>query len=80
MFRETHASLMGLPLNTTYEFIEGDIKDDESLKTAFKDVETVFDLAGITSVPLSFRHARRKLPAYAFFILQNLNHQSAESI
>jgi len=55
MFRETYASLMDLPLNTKYEFIEGDIKDDESLETAFKDVELVFDLAGITSVPLSYQ-------------------------
>jgi len=54
MFRETHASLMNLPLDAKYEFIEGDIKDEEALKTAFKDVEIVFDLAGITSVPLSY--------------------------
>jgi len=55
MFRETHASLMDLPSNTKYEFIEGDIKDDRSLETAFKDVKIVFDLAGITSVPLSYQ-------------------------
>jgi len=54
MLRETYASLMDLPLNTKYEVIEGNIKDDESLKTAFKDIEIVFDLAGITSVPLSY--------------------------
>jgi len=54
MFRERYVSIMNLPAGVKYEFIEGDIRKDEDLKAAFKDVEVVFDLAGITNAPLSF--------------------------
>lgn len=74
MFRETYASLMDLPLNTKYEFIEGDIKDDESLKTAFKDVEIVFDLAGITSVPLSYEKKELTMEANVKWAKKVLDH------
>lgn len=54
MFRERYVSIMNLPASVKYEFIEGDIRKDEDLKAVFKDVEVVFDLAGITNAPLSF--------------------------
>jgi UDP-glucose 4-epimerase len=54
MLRERYVSIMNLPSDVRYEFIEGDIRKDKDLKAAFRDVEVVFDLAGITNAPLSF--------------------------
>src|SRR6266516_2863704 len=54
MLRERYVAIMDLPTQGHFEFLEGDIRNDEDLKKAFKDVETVVDLAGITNAPLSF--------------------------
>ncbi len=54
MLRERYVAIMDLPPQGHFEFLEGDIRNDEDLKKAFKDVETVVDLAGITNAPLSF--------------------------
>ena len=54
MIRERYVSLMDLPSEGNYEFLEGDIRKDEDLKKAFQDVEQVIDLAGITNAPISF--------------------------
>lgn len=48
-------SLYDLPGEVRYELALGDIRDAEVLRSALRDVEVVFDLAGITSVPLSFQ-------------------------
>ncbi len=52
--RERYVSLMDLPPDGNYEFVEGDIRKDEDLDRTFRDVEEVVDLAGITNAPLSF--------------------------
>ena len=54
MMRERYVSLMDLPSQGNYEFIEGDIRKDEDLKRAFHDVDLVIDLAGVTNAPISF--------------------------
>lgn len=54
MMRERYVSLMDLPSQGRYEFIEGDIRKDEDLKRAFHDVDVVIDLAGVTNAPISF--------------------------
>jgi UDP-glucose 4-epimerase len=54
MMRERYVSLMDLPSQISYEFIEGDIRKDEDLKRAFRDVEVAIDLAGVTNAPISF--------------------------
>src|SRR5437016_7591547 len=54
MSKERYVSLMDLPSSRNFEFIEGDIRKDEDLMKAFRDVEMVVDLAGITNAPLSF--------------------------
>ena len=54
MMRERYVSLMDLPSHGSYEFIEGDIRKDEDLKQAFRDVDRVVDLAGVTNAPVSF--------------------------
>jgi len=59
MMRERYVSIMDLPREGSFEFIEGDIRNDNDLKRAFHDVETVVDLAGITNAPISFE--RREL-------------------
>lgn len=55
MMRERFVSLWDLPRECKYEFIEGDIRNEDDLKKALKDVDMVFDLAGITNAPLSFK-------------------------
>lgn len=45
---------MDLPSEGHYEFIEGDIRKEDDLRKAFRDVESVVDLAGITNAPISF--------------------------
>jgi len=59
MMRERYVALMDLPGKSDFEFLEGDIRKDEDLKNAFRDVDMVVDLAGITNAPLSFE--RREL-------------------
>src|SRR5205807_6032376 len=54
MMRERYVAIMDLPLDGRFEFMEGDIRNDEDLKRAFQDVDMVVDLAGITNAPLSF--------------------------
>jgi len=54
MSKERYVSLMSLPPSSNFEFIEGDIRRDDDLRRAFRDVEMVVDLAGITNAPLSF--------------------------
>ncbi len=54
MLRERYVSLMDLPGHGNFEFIEGDVRKDEDLQLAFRDVDHVVDLAGITNAPLSF--------------------------
>ena len=54
-------SLFDLPPEAKYEFILGDIRKEDDLRTALKDTEVLFDLAGITSVPLSFKKREETL-------------------
>ena len=54
MMRERYVSLMDLPGQGKYEFIEGDIRKDEDLKRALHDIDIVIDLAGVTNAPISF--------------------------
>jgi UDP-glucose 4-epimerase len=42
--------------NENFHFIKGDLRDKRALKEALKDVETVFHLAAITSVPFSVKN------------------------
>jgi len=55
MASDKHHSLFDLPESGRYEFVLGDLTKPDDLKRALKDAELVFDLAGITSVPLSFK-------------------------
>jgi UDP-glucose 4-epimerase len=54
MMRERFVSIMDLPSQGHFEFVEGDIRKEDDLARAFKDVDMVVDLAGITNAPLSF--------------------------
>jgi len=54
MSRETWFALKNLPENANYELIIGDIRKEEDLRKAMKDVDLVFHLAAITNAPLSF--------------------------
>jgi UDP-glucose 4-epimerase len=54
MMRERYVALMDLPASTNFEFIEGDIRNEADLKQAFRDVDMVVDLAGVTNAPISF--------------------------
>ena len=54
MLRERYVALMDLPSQGDYEFLEGDIRKEDDLKRAFRDVDIVVDLAGITNAPISF--------------------------
>ena len=54
MLRERYVSIMDVPVGSGFEFIEGDVRNEEDLKKAFRDVDMVVDLAGITNAPLSF--------------------------
>lgn len=52
MMREKYVSLWNL--EGKFEFVEGDVRSKEDLQKAFIDVDTVFDLVGITNAPISF--------------------------
>ncbi|MFQ5838341.1 MAG: NAD-dependent epimerase/dehydratase family protein [Thermoplasmata archaeon] len=54
MFRERYVSLWNLPEDTRYEFLEGDVRNEEDVRRALQDAETVFSLSDITNAPLSF--------------------------
>lgn len=54
MLRERYVALMDLPPKGHYEFIEGDIRKPDDLSKAFRDIDSVIDLAGITNAPISF--------------------------
>src|SRR2546427_10870092 len=53
-FRERYVSLWDLPKGVRYEFLEGDIRHEDSVKHALADVEVVFSLSDITNAPVSF--------------------------
>src|SRR3989442_15037986 len=53
-FRGRYVSLWDLPKGVRYEFLEGDIRQEDSVKHALADVEVVFSLSDITNAPLSF--------------------------
>lgn len=55
MSSDKYFSLFDLPEEAEYEFVLGDLTKAEDLRRALVDVDLVFDLAGITSVPLSFK-------------------------
>ena len=48
---QRYCSLFNLPNGKRYEFIEGDIMNDEDLKKALKDIDVVIHLASITDAP-----------------------------
>ncbi len=54
MFRERYVSLWNLPEETRYEFLEGDVRNEEDVRRALQDVQVVFSLSDITNAPLSF--------------------------
>jgi len=47
-------SLWDLPSYADYEFVEGDIRDEEDVARAMEGVDTVFHLAAITNAPETF--------------------------
>lgn len=47
-------SLWDLPTYAEYDFVEGDIRDEEDVVTAMDGVDTVFHLAAITNAPETF--------------------------
>jgi len=47
-------ALWDLPSYASYDFVEGDIRDEELVRTAMEDVDTVFHLAAITNAPETF--------------------------
>jgi nucleoside-diphosphate-sugar epimerase len=55
MAGDKYSSLFDLPEGARYEFLLGDLTKPEDLRRALVDVDLVFDLAGITSVPLSYK-------------------------
>lgn len=52
-FREKHNSLWDLP-EAEYEFFEYDIRNKDQMMKATKDVDVIYDFAGITNAPISF--------------------------
>src|SRR3990167_243260 len=49
---QRYCSLFDLPkTHVKYEFIEGDISNDEDLKKVMKDIDVVIHLASITDAP-----------------------------
>ncbi|MEM1509348.1 MAG: NAD-dependent epimerase/dehydratase family protein [Thermofilaceae archaeon] len=60
MAGDKYYSLFDLP-DARYEFLLGDIGREEDLRRALSNADIVFDLAGITSVPLSYRLEERTM-------------------
>ena len=54
MFRERYVSLWNLPRGPKYEFFEGDVRKEEDVRDAVRDVNVVFSLSDITNAPVSF--------------------------
>jgi UDP-glucose 4-epimerase len=54
MQRETYASLLDLPPQGHYQFIEGDILDNAGIRRALDGVWAVIHMAAIVRTPLSF--------------------------
>jgi UDP-glucose 4-epimerase len=52
--RETYRSLLDLPAQGRYQFVEGDILDGAGLSLAMRDVWAVVHLAAIVRTPLAF--------------------------
>ncbi|MBN1681317.1 MAG: NAD(P)-dependent oxidoreductase [Anaerolineae bacterium] len=52
--RETYTSLLDLPPEGRYQFIEGDILDHAGVRRALQDVWAVVHMAAIVRTPLSF--------------------------
>ena len=52
--RETYRSLLDLPAQGRYQFVEGDILDSAGLSLAMRDVWAVVHMAAIVRTPLSF--------------------------
>lgn len=47
-------TLWNLPVDADYSFVEGDIRDQETVAAAMEGVDTVFHLAAITNAPETF--------------------------
>lgn len=47
-------SLWDLPTDVDYSFVEGDVRDRETVAAAMEDVDVVFHLAAITNAPETF--------------------------
>ena len=56
MQRSGYCSLMDLPEEGTYQFIEGDILDSATMRRALDGVDAVVHLAAIVKTPFSFDH------------------------
>jgi len=54
MLRERYVALWNLPKGVRYEFLEGDVRKEDSVRQAVQDVDVVFSLSDITNAPLSF--------------------------
>ena len=54
MFRDRFVSLFDLPPDGRYEMVFGDVREEEKVRLAMKDVTHVFSLSDITNAPLSF--------------------------
>lgn len=52
--RQTHNALIDLPPHGDYQFIEGDIMDNVSIRRALQDVWAVVHLAAIVRTPLAY--------------------------
>lgn len=55
MFKDRYVSLFDLPDEATYELVQGDVRDEEMLEKAFKDIDIAIYQADITNAPLSFK-------------------------
>ena len=51
-----YQALMNLPSNASYQFVEGDILDQSTLRYALRDVDVVIHLAAIVGTPMSFEN------------------------
>lgn len=55
---QRYCSLMGLPEKMKYTFIQGDIRDLETVRRAVKGVDIVIHLAAITNAPETLKHPK----------------------
>ncbi|MHA1265176.1 MAG: NAD-dependent epimerase/dehydratase family protein [Candidatus Helarchaeota archaeon] len=54
MFKDRYVTLFNLPDTASYEFVYGDVRDNEMLEKAFDDIDVAVYQADITNAPLSF--------------------------